>query len=678
MVLRIKKSITNYKLACEPEDDDFWVFWNKIRGENKLITIKIHRRKLEGPPRQRNTQPATTAIERATAPRKHEKLAEESLEQNVKLLFKTKLLVAQKIQERLTRRRYSLMASSSPSQVDTFTSRRMTITSDFLEDDKFRRTYGLQVATDAPLLSPLLSPILTQKGSPPRVLDSSSPPRQLQLSERLQQLALPKHSSPPTEATPAPSVKGVECNSIVVSTHNIIDLRLQSDAHGSIESNQMKGRWRADPEVDNDRYTAPPRVRKNPRRERRELVNYPLKTVGSECEEFLFDPSTLSARISFVKEGKMCIIPALPITSIFATESEDGLSVNLYSKLDSPGYIGKMTTKKWTWIQREIVQAIDNLPLIDKKVEDHFIFQSTKSKLTETEGRYDEIPETPVFIRNRMNSRFVDRDICKIRKNKQHVEERHATIPVESKYPEVWESVAIGHVAMGEEVRLLLAGNHPPTAPKALSSTVARSPRMKIYRPIKESTRRVIHRPTIEPTPELFWDEEVDEEIPEEDKAVMLVETNRIMQLYFAKKFLQLDLVVDVHMTFYDASEALLANPNLYGLIFISLQDLALFSPEDMRKILLNFIAPTLDPLLYTIVVYGSFVDDDICNILDQCGISNMMEEPYTLASIKVGTTLSYFIMCFILVTGDASIAHESASNENNDTFSERITGGTN
>ena len=43
-----------------------------------------------------------------------------------------------------------------------------------------------------------------------------------------------------------------------------------------------------------------------------------------------------------------------------------------------------------------------------------------------------------------------------------------------------------------------------------------------------------------------------------------------MVQLYFAKKFLQLDLMLDVQLTTYDAAEALEDNPDAYGLIFVS------------------------------------------------------------------------------------------------------------
>ena len=71
--------------------------------------------------------------------------------------------------------------------------------------------------------------------------------------------------------------------------------------------------------------------------------------------------------------------------------------------------------------------------------------------------------------------------------------------------------------------------------------------------------------------------------------------------MYFAKKFLQLDLAVNIHLTPYDASESLLDAPFIYGLIFISYLDLLQFGVENTLKTL---IPSSLDKSMYSVIVY--------------------------------------------------------------------------
>ena len=233
--------------------------------------------------------------------------------------------------------------------------------------------------------------------------------------------------------------------------------------------------------------------------------------------------------------------------------------------------------------------------------------------------------------------------------------------------------VAEGYVAQGDDVKFMLFGNTPPMLPMKSTPVDIRIPIEKEYRPSRPTVpvllrpkhqhqRRVIPLKMTESLTTLSTndnneeessnDESLNEEfIPETDKAVMLIETNRLMQLYFAKKFLQLDLVVDVQVTFSDAREALVDNPYIYGVIFISLNDLLLFSYSDIKQTLMNLIPSDLNKNKYSIVIYGAVnSDDEILEILEQCSVSDIMEEPYTLTNIKVNH-IHLFILLYKFVS---------------------------
>jgi hypothetical protein len=104
--------------------------------------------------------------------------------------------------------------------------------------------------------------------------------------------------------------------------------------------------------------------------------------------------------------------------------------------------------------------------------------------------------------------------------------------------------------------------------------------------------------------------------------------------LYFAKKFLQLDLTVNVHLTPYDATESLLDTPGIYGIILISFVDLQTFGVE---KTLQSIIPETLDKGQYSIIVYDvGDEDDESLMLLEQCGVFDVLYPPYTIGALKV------------------------------------------
>eukprot|EP01031_Cornospumella_fuschlensis_P024637 gene24637-29770_t len=153
---------------------------------------------------------------------------------------------------------------------------------------------------------------------------------------------------------------------------------------------------------------------------------------------------------------------------------------------------------------------------------------------------------------------------------------------------------------------------------------------------------------------------------------VLIIESRRIMQLYFTKKLLQLDLAVNVHLTCYDAQEALAQNPLLYGLMFISYADLIESGTRALRNVAkdeeqktkdegenehseevmprateaLRYALKTLIPAplsraSYTFYVYdlalpeNSQEEIEIYEVLEEGGVEDVFHPPYTLEAIK-------------------------------------------
>ena len=116
-------------------------------------------------------------------------------------------------------------------------------------------------------------------------------------------------------------------------------------------------------------------------------------------------------------------------------------------------------------------------------------------------------------------------------------------------------------------------------------------------------------------------------------------------------------MIVDVCLTPYDAAESLQYSPEKYSIILISLQDLLASSsssesPEEepeqegasasavakRRGFLESIFSTVADKSLYTIIVYGSVNpdDDQVLELLEEFGVNDVLDEPYTLASLKV------------------------------------------
>lgn len=122
---------------------------------------------------------------------------------------------------------------------------------------------------------------------------------------------------------------------------------------------------------------------------------------------------------------------------------------------------------------------------------------------------------------------------------------------------------------------------------------------------------------------------------PDSDPVFVLLSLPVCVQLYFTKKFLQLNLTVNIHLTPYDATESILEAPSLYGLIFLSYLDLMTFGPEQTLK---NLIPEPLDKSQYSVIVYDVSEDHDeqqLSLLLEQYGVTDVMYPPYTIEAFR-------------------------------------------
>lgn len=114
-----------------------------------------------------------------------------------------------------------------------------------------------------------------------------------------------------------------------------------------------------------------------------------------------------------------------------------------------------------------------------------------------------------------------------------------------------------------------------------------------------------------------------------------------IMQLYFKKKFMQLDLLVNIEVSLSDAVESLHENPDFFGVLFLSYPDIEAYGIE---KTFSTLIPKTCDPSLFSIIVYEIDPDeeDDVLSILDNYGVSDILRQPYSLSHIRVSVYLVF------------------------------------
>jgi hypothetical protein len=150
----------------------------------------------------------------------------------------------------------------------------------------------------------------------------------------------------------------------------------------------------------------------------------------------------------------------------------------------------------------------------------------------------------------------------------------------DEKEVEIDKNVASGYAALGEQIEFVIGGNQPPTLTRFVTKDI-RSPSQKsrskrkselIAEAMIEANKgnikntNVIHKvyDKTKTTRGINIAKELarkvkQQEVVEEDitKLVLLIESERLMHLYFAKKFLQLDLMIDPVLTIYDALETI-------------------------------------------------------------------------------------------------------------------------
>jgi len=128
-------------------------------------------------------------------------------------------------------------------------------------------------------------------------------------------------------------------------------------------------------------------------------------------------------------------------------------------------------------------------------------------------------------------------------------------------------------------------------------------------------------------------DGDVDWEDQLQFKLVMIVDTQRIMQVYLVKKLLELDMLADVCITFEEAAAAIAENSDAYSLIFIGCSSLTSYGVDAALDLLLP---DHIDRAKYLIAVYE--MQDDNDELLDQLayhGVNDILMEPYTKSALK-------------------------------------------
>jgi hypothetical protein len=104
---------------------------------------------------------------------------------------------------------------------------------------------------------------------------------------------------------------------------------------------------------------------------------------------------------------------------------------------------------------------------------------------------------------------------------------------------------------------------------------------------------------------------------------------------------LELNVVMSAQSTIYDAAEVFHENPDRFGLIMIDFRSII-----DVEIAMKSLFPPgkTYRARDYSIVMYEVPLDnDEIMDTLERCGVSEVMQEPYTLKTIKVTSTTIYF-----------------------------------
>eukprot|EP01036_Dinobryon_divergens_P029250 gene29250-38320_t len=161
--------------------------------------------------------------------------------------------------------------------------------------------------------------------------------------------------------------------------------------------------------------------------------------------------------------------------------------------------------------------------------------------------------------------------------------------------------------------------------------------RLGSSRPLTMASSRPYTRTSVHPSLKLPGDVLVD--IDQLDtllhyKFVMIIDSQRLMQIYFVKKLLELDLMANVCVSFEEAAAALQEDPQAYSLILINCTCLL---KEGVEESLSRILPSDLDRTTYMVAVYD--VPDDDATLLEQLtvnGVNDILCEPYTTESLSI------------------------------------------
>ena len=124
-------------------------------------------------------------------------------------------------------------------------------------------------------------------------------------------------------------------------------------------------------------------------------------------------------------------------------------------------------------------------------------------------------------------------------------------------------------------------------------------------------------------------------------------------------------MVVDVLPAPMDAATAFRENHSVYGLVLLNYADLL---PSGVERSLKELIPGELERGRYSLVVYntGNATDAEL-EALERAGVSDVLEEPYSLEVLKVRVVCficSTFCMCIVDLYGKNGSSTSSIQNK--------------
>ena len=144
---------------------------------------------------------------------------------------------------------------------------------------------------------------------------------------------------------------------------------------------------------------------------------------------------------------------------------------------------------------------------------------------------------------------------------------------------------------------------------------------------------------------------------------VLLLESRKTAADVFIQKFWQLKMAVTACQTPYSCHEALLNNPDRYGLVLLSQRDLALHGLQES----LRLATPSGTYRSHcSVVVHGvaGVMSDADLRVLKEFGVDGVLSEPFSLKALKVLCAVSRWcsLSHFILLTTTPYCRHLSSS----------------